>query len=301
MIEIKRTDLKTLSEAEKEIYRALILPDEVDYFNFPFSADGSSVVIEARKDGQLVGVVLARNFLDTNHSELKSLFVAESHRRQGIGKKLFDFLQKILADEEKMHFIRFFYDKSTPSGEALSKIIASTGWSEPTLYVIRLHFYVHAFDADWIHHLKPLPSNFHLFPWKKRSVKDIWQVDYLEAQGRFLPSISPKNSEEKIEYAASVGLRCNDTLIGWSILHRVTPDTVRFSSLYIDQFFNKTGYGIRLLIESIRRLKELPIKNAFFEINLNEIDRTWGLFVKKKLLPLAHKIEKVHQAIHTLG
>jgi hypothetical protein len=129
----------------------------------------------------------------------------------------------------------------------------------------------------------------------------MWQVDYLEAQGRFLASISPKFNEEKIEYSASFALRHHDTLIGWSIVHRWNSDTVRFSSLYIDHFFNKTGYGIRLLIESIRRVKELPVRNALFEVNLNEIDRTWGLFVKKKLLPLAHKLEKIHQAIHTLS
>ncbi len=255
------------------------------------------VAAEARIDDELIGFALAK--IEENHAELTSIMVAEKHRRQGIGKALLTEMQNILAKAGSGIFL-FNFDKSTPSGEALTKMITSLGWIAPTLHVIRYHFDAYAFDPDWIHQLDPLPPEIHIFPWKKKSVQDSFWIDYLRDQGRFHPSVNPDSNAAKIDYPTSVGMRHNDTLIGWSITHRTKPDTIKYSSLFIDHFFTHTGYGIRLLIESIRRHKELPVPRAIFEINIQSIDRTWGLFIKKRLLPLADKIEKIYQAIRNL-
>jgi len=134
---ITRTDINAVKENEKEAYRALILTEAIHFFDFPSPSHGPSVLIEARIDQQLVGLALAKTYSEANYAELNSLVVAEAYRRQGIGKALFGFLQERLSKDEKMHFMRIFYDKATPSGEAVSKIIASYGWSPPTLYIVK--------------------------------------------------------------------------------------------------------------------------------------------------------------------
>jgi GNAT superfamily N-acetyltransferase len=298
-LEFKRTDLKALPKKERSEYLSLIIPDAHLFFDKALIKTGNIVAVEARIDQKLVGLAVARIVNDTNHCELVSIMVAESHRRQGIGKALFGQMRNILA-KEKWGFLRLFYNKSTPSGEALTKIMAAYGWAPPTLHVIRFHFDAYAFDADWLYNLDPFPPEIHLFPWKKRSVQDVFWIEYLGSQGRFLPTVNPDNNSSLIDYPTSIGMRHNEKLIGWSITHRIDPNTIRYSSLFIDHFFKHTTYGIRLLIESIKLHKELPVPRAIFEVNFQEMDRTWGLFIKKRLMPLSDKIEKIHQAIGSL-
>ena len=209
-------------------------------------------------------------------------------------------MQEILAQEEKMLGMEWTFDQDSASAPAIEKILASLGWSPPILYLIRLHFDAYAFNPPWIHRPFLLPTDMHFFSWKDLLPQDKETIQYLRAQGRFLPYLSPLYQEESIDLETSIGLRKEGALVGWSITRRPDSSTILYSSLYIDSSLLYAGYGIQLLIESIRRHKKLPIPNALFEINLKEIDPSWWHFVNKRLLPLTSKVEKIQTGVPRL-
>ena len=123
-------------------------------------------------------------------------------------------------------------------------------------------------------------------------------IAYLAYQRRFIPYLDPLQDEDLIDKETSVGLRQEGHIVGWSITQCPNPSTICYSILYIDHALLHTGCGIQLLVESIRRQKQLPIPNAILEINLKQIDPSWWHFLKKRLIPLAYKIDRVKHAIH---
>lgn len=297
-VTFKQTNLSSLSETERLLYRSFILTEAQEYFNHPRVEDSYSLLAEARVDNQLVGLALATVLPDPPHAELKSIYVAEQWRKKGIGKKLFGYLQTMLGQHAGLMLL--FYEIETPSGQALTRIIRSFGWHQPSPHLLRLDFDARAFDISWLENLPPLSTEFKIVPWKKRSVKDEWKIEYLGDQGRYTPSISPKNNAALIHAPTSFVLHHGDELISWCITHRLDEDTLRFGSFFSDQFYRGRGYGVYLLAQSFRAIKELGFKRVTFDINLRELERSWGSFVKKRLVPRASSLRKFYLITHTL-
>jgi len=108
--------------------------------------------------------------------------------------------------------------------------------------------------------------------------------------------MSPLGAEEKIiEYTNSLGLRYKKEVIGWMITHRIAPDTIRYTSLYVDPEYQYKGPSIRLLIESMVLQTRSTIKWALFEINLDQINPSWYKFVQKRLAPYSQKITEIYK------
>jgi GNAT superfamily N-acetyltransferase len=64
----------------------------------------------------------------------------------------------------------------------------------------------------------------------------------------------------------SLGLRHQGEAIGWIVTHRVAPDTIRYSSLFVDAKYQKLGRGISLLSQSIQRQIASEIENYTFSV-----------------------------------
>ena len=117
-----------------------------------------------------------------------------------------------------------------------------------------------------------------------------------------MPSfLSPLFDEDLIDLETSFGLRKEGAVVGWNIGIRPHPDTITYSKLHIDTELMQAGYGIQLIVHVIRQQKKLPIRNALFEINLDRIDPTWWRFVKKRLMPIASRIERVNRAVRVVN
>lgn len=256
------------------------------------------IATEARVGGKLAALALAEIYAYNRLAKLQSLEIGESFKGQGIWRSLFVFIQDFLAKEKKVRGVEWTFDQGSPSAPAVEKILVSLGWPPPELYLMRLHFDAYAFNPRWIQRPNSLPSTMHFFPWKELSLDDRGHIDYLSQQGRFLPYLSPLLKAETIDLETSIGLRQGDTLIGWSITRRPDPSTIVYASLYIDSGLLRSGYGIQLLIESIRRHKALPIPHALLELSLHEIDHSWWHFVNKRLIPLASKIDRIKRTFH---
>jgi GNAT superfamily N-acetyltransferase len=299
MLEIQRTSLTLSSLLQSPDYSSLIHPSILSSLTTPSFAT-RWVAIEARLAGELVGLLLSEIYPLLRIAQLYSLVVKPKYRHQGIGRQLFAFAEDWLVQEEQVQSIELIYDQTDPFAAPLEKIMASLGWPSAKLFLIRCHFDAYTFNPPWIHLIYHLPSPMSFFDWKNLLPNERNAIDYLANQGRFLPYLSPFHEEEFVDKETSVGLRKDGEVIGWSITRRPNPLTIRYSSLYVDSSLLHSGIGIQLLVESIRRHKQLPIPHAIFEVNLMEIDPSWWRFVKRRLMPMASKIEHLKKAMRIL-
>lgn len=300
MLTIKPSLLSPLELTQSSEHLPLIRP-----FIIPFLKQSSPIrkwiAIEARLNNELIGLALSEVFHDfTIRATLYSLFVKPSYRRQGIGRQLFSFTQNFLTTEEKATSLEFIYTQEDPFSPAIEKILILQGWAPAKTGILRCHFDVYSFNPPWFQSPPPLPHSIHFFSWKKILPKDRRHIELLADQKRILPYLNPLREEASIHGETSVGLRQNKRVKGWCITTHPDPETICYLMLYIDKELLYKGYGIQLLIESIRRQKQLPIQYAFFEVNPIDIDHPWAYFIKKRLLPLAIKVEHFRRAFHFL-
>lgn len=295
MLEIKRTTLPLSELIQSPDYASLIKPSLLPELRSPSDLT-RWIAAEAWMDGKLAALALAEIYPLNRIGKLRSLVIHENFTGKGIWRPLFTFMQERLSSEEKMRGMEWIYDQESPSAPAMESILASLGWAPPLLYLIRFHFDADSFNPPWLNRTFPLPANMRYFPWKDLLPQDRDTINYLSQQGRFPPYLSPLYKEETIDLETSVGLRKEGLLVGWSLTRRPDPSTILYSSLYIDSGLLYGGYGIQLLLESIRRHKKLPVPHALFEISLREIDPTWLHFVNKRLLPYAVRVERIKQA-----
>jgi GNAT superfamily N-acetyltransferase len=256
------------------------------------------IAFEAHSDGELAALSVAEIYPLNKIAKIHSVIIKENFTGKGIWKELFSFTQNHLLHEEKMRAIEWSHDQASPTAKAIETILASLGWPSPQLYLIRLHFESESFNPRWLLHPFSLPPDIHYFSWNKLTENDRETILYLEQQGRCLPYLSPLKNEEKIHLETSIGLRKNDRLIGWCITHLFDPSTLLYYSLFVDKDYLQTGFGIQLLVESIRRQQQLPLPSGIFEINLREIDPSWWRFVEKRLLPLATRVERIKRTFY---
>ncbi len=297
MLILNRFSIPDYDTQEFKAYERLILPQALERLKELTAEEGYWVATEARLDGELVGCAMAQYFSINQTAQLYSLVVKENYRQRGIGQALFQCLETTLKEQDHIFALGFEYEKNDAYAPAIEKILAHRQWNPPKLYLVRCHFDAYAFNPRWIHLANRFPPEMELFKWKDLTAEERKRIAFMRDQGMFLPYLSPFREEQQIDLPTSVGLRYKNQVIGWSITHRLDPDTLRYSALYIDKDFQFSGYGILLLSESIRLHKQLPIPRAIFEINLQEIDLSWRRFVKKRLIPISDRVERMKWAI----
>ena len=303
MLEIKHSLLPIFELAQSPEYIPLIRPSILPFLRQP-SPVGQWVAIEARLENELVGLTLSEVYDEhlKYTAQLYSFVVKPLYRQQGIGRKIFAFTQDWLVKQEKIASFEFVYTQEDPFTPALEKILASQGWTPAKTLLIRCDFDVNEFNPPWLHYANRLSSSMRFFSWNELLPTDKKHIAYLASQRRFVPYLNPLEEPDLIDKPTSVGLRQKEQIVGWSITKRVNPTTIFYSMLYVDHSLLHQGYGIQLLAESIRRQKKLRIPDATLEINVREIDPSWAHFLKRRLMPLARKIEHIQHAfyfIHT--
>lgn len=161
--------------------------------------------------------------------------------------------------------------------------------NEP-LRVLRLFFDIPSFAPSWLYETSRFISkDCCIFPWKEVTEKERQRIAHYHSQGHFPSFLNPLYHEETIHIDTSLGLRYRDEIIGWCLTRQKDSKTLCYEKFYVNSTYKK--YNIALLAETIKKQKELPIPEAFFELDLLHSDLSWRHFVKKRLLPLCSHIE----------
>lgn len=244
---------------------------------------------------QMVGLAIAEIF-DTpteKIAEMLSLFVLPDHRQQGIGSNLIKGTEKVCTAHQCQKLV-VHYKATSLAQQALESIFQQRDWQLPTLELLLM-----AIDQDniktvpWIYKY-PLPPEFTIFPWTELSDSD---KAHLRQAVEYPQSLSPFDEDPRLEPMNSLGLRYQDQVIGWILTHRVKPDTLRYTTMYVAPPFQRMARGISLFNESVRRQlnSDIPYATAAVAKDNKPMQR----FVKRYVFPYAQSVSESRLSLKT--
>jgi uncharacterized protein (TIGR03032 family) len=223
---------------------------------------GDLLGVSASVDGQLVGFAIAEILPEVKAAEIISFLVVPEFRQQKVGTQLLYFLEKGLAENGCRH-LEISYQQTQITQLALEPILRRLKWQAPeSKFLLCKTTTEKIAQAPWLYKTK-LPAGFEIFPWQELTQAEAKQIlerkDYPEA-------LSPFGDAGRIEFLNSLGLRYQGEVIGWMITHRVAPDTIRYSSLFVSERFQKLGRALPALTEAIKRQINSAVPYCTFSI-----------------------------------
>lgn len=293
---IEKLDLDTLPAEKKKKYALFIPPrircalDGIDPDDMS-SAEILAIGLEFKNEP--VGIAVASNYEDLGLAELFALKIMEPHQDVNLGLKM---LQKIEA--ESSHggavVVTFSFRKTELDSSFIEEVLNKAEWANPKIFMIRYFFDMYTFNPPWYKNFNKLPSKFKIFPWSKLKKSERDRLENECYQGHFSESIQPFQKEDSVEYINSLGLRHKKEVIGWCITHRISPDTIKYTSAFIKPGYRLSG-SLRLGVQSIKLQQESSVRWAIFEINLENVDPSWFNFVQKRFAPYAIEVDNIYQ------
>lgn len=228
---------------------------------------GELVGISATISHQMVGMAIAEILPESQNqpslsASIISCYVAPNHRHQSIGTTLIGNLEKELK-KVGCQRVEISYKSSELTALALEPLLKNKGWLPPeTTFLLAQTTTQKIAEAPWLHKY-PLPDSFTVFPWSEITAHERQAI---LQQGEYPNPLNPFSDESRIEPLNSLGLCHNGEVIGWMITHRVAPNTIRYSSLFVRKKYQKLGRGISLLAASIKLQIDSEIENGTFSV-----------------------------------
>ena len=253
----------------------------------PFGINSPVLGVGAIEKGHPIAVAFATAHMKIHSADIHLLAIADDHAQASLVKDILEFLTQLLINQG-MKLATFTYTHEDPSSDILEQAFTESQWQGPQPFMVTCLFRHDNFDPNWWNKNVPLKEGFQEFLFEnltRQEEKDlIHRFEQMTIPSHIYPFGSDKNL---IEYKNSLGLRYKGKVIGWMITHRIEPNVIRYSSLYLEDEFADTRYWLKLLIDSLR-LHDAPY--GILEINLNQISKRWLKFIERRLFPHASKI-----------
>lgn len=282
--EAKLTLVRIASMAEALAWSGLTYPA---YGPLLLAAAGgqAGLAVGAAAAEKPVGLVLAD--LRGTAAEIVSLYVTVEHRKRGIGRRLLEAMeQELHAAGCREATLVFAAGERTIA--AAERLLAARCWSPP---VPRMHLLTlgtgslaKVAAAPWFRPLA-LPAGASIFPWTELSALE--RQALVDAQRRhpwFPEFLSPFREPELMDARTSLGLRRGGDVAGWMVTHRLDPQTLRYTSLFVRPDVPWPLVGWQLLVEAIRRQRAQAGPQERATLGVRAGSRFWRV-VEKRLLP----------------
>jgi GNAT superfamily N-acetyltransferase len=233
------------------------------------------------------GLILASLSPAEKISALLSISVKTRYRNKGIGTKLFEILEKYLAENGyKKIAVEFIRDSKQIN--FLEKIITRSGWELPELKTMlcKIH-YKRLLKAGWVTKYQ-LPENFSIFRWKEISEDEKMIIKSYEYKDGWYPeNLNPFNLDIKMQSSNSLGLRFKGEIIGWIIVQKLSNNSLNYARLFVCRDFQDTGKIIILLSEAIKIQANEKISYGCFSFDMD--NKKMKLFYEKRFKPFVNK------------
>jgi cytochrome P450/GNAT superfamily N-acetyltransferase len=264
--------------------------------------EGFVVAIAANSDlGEPIGLALAEIGQDSKFALVLSIFVKPNYRSQGIGTTLLIRLGEELAirgcTEAKLRYVT-----GKPTTPALESLLTKCNWAHPQFnFLVCKSNLTNILNAPWMHKEYRLPPSFTIFPWGEMTSEERQTIQQEQEANPWIPDFHVPSTHEtdNLEPLNSLGLRYKGQVVGWILTHRIAPDTIRYTSMFVRQDLQKMARGIALLVNAIRLQDKANIPNGIWIVSNKNMPMVG--FVKKRMLAYLTSVEENKGSLKSLN
>jgi len=257
------------------------------------------VAIGAESAGVPLGLILAcghhQGKLEQIAAKILSLFVVPTHRNQGLGNALLAQMEKELRQRNYQAVeIRYL---TSPNSPALERILTKQHWSAPeaTAFVCyastdRVQQAKQPHLTQYLDRLlSKLPTDYTIFPWESLTTQERQTIEQQMETDDLMRRFHPFLEETQLEPLNSLGLRYQGQVVGWMITHRITPDTIRYTQMYVNPQSQPLSRSTLLLAKAIQlQVEHLPKTKGTFRVDMDNTPMV--KFVHRRLKPYLDEI-----------
>jgi len=270
--------------------------------------NGSVVALGAVVESEPIALILAEIRFKADHPTtpelawIHSLFVKSEHRRQGVGLALLCHLegklQQLGCPEVRLNYLASL--KTRPLANLLNQ---SGKWSLENTGVICYASKAKVLSAPSPHLVEyidrlthTLPHGYEVFLWSKLTASERANLEARIDANPLFKKFNPFIEESIFEPINSIGLRHNSEVVGWMVNHRIAPDTIRYTQLFVDPDTQPLSRGLLILAESIRLLPE----ECYATFNFEPSNQKMVNMVQRGLKPYLLDIRRSYTATKSL-
>jgi GNAT superfamily N-acetyltransferase len=269
--------------------------------DFPIMAVGASCGKEA------VGLALASTKPDDSSARVLSIYVEPEHRNVGVGTRLLATLEEVVSARACQRLSLTYFDV-LPTAGALEQILARNRWSDPEVDMVMVKGSDEVgrvvVESEWMKKKRTLPSGYEIFLWSELTAEEREAIIRRQAAGPWYPEeLSPFREAAIMEPLNSLGLRYQGEVVGWLVNHRIGPETIRYTPLFISQEARSVSAAFMLITEAIRLQGQAGIYNFLFLFKPDSPIRKWAVRRFGDLTTIcnvmkSHKVINIPQADH---
>ncbi|HHP7242940.1 MAG TPA: GNAT family N-acetyltransferase [Cyclobacteriaceae bacterium] len=209
----------------------------------------------ALHDSKPVGLAFGLPDEVNKRFRLVSLKVSPEHQNQKIATRLLYNLEKAIKTEGYCE-IELHYRSHWKTIPVLKKMLTRLAWTDPvfTLRICQSKI-EQAFPVFHSNH--QLPEGYEFTAWKDVTNEEKKIINSKkEQEAWFTDDVSPFQLSHMIEHNVSIALRYYNEIVGWLVIHQITPETLEYTALFVDDHHRTFKIGHLLMGESINRQAE---------------------------------------------
>jgi len=245
----------------------------------------AALALGVEADGKPAGLALGY-FVRASAVRVAALVVDESLRGLGIGKQLYD---RLIEELRKRGAQILDVLASNPE-----PFLERRGWKLGARLASVYTFSKRVGEAPWLQKAIVLPPPYQLVPWLDHTAQDRQNAMRLMKDDPVARRLDPFHDPGRVFGPSSNALRQDGELVGWCVTHRISSQTLQYSSVYVASKQRRTAAPMILLNhcirEHLRRSEEVPFGIQAVPPELPEIER----FANKRLAPWADRVQRVH-------
>ncbi len=215
-------------------------------------------------EGEEPGGLAAEAESSPGVAEVVSFLILPRHRGRGLGTALLARVEE-LAAEAGARALRGAYRTSWRSRAAIEALLTSRGWSPPRTRVLLARSSTGSARPLLTRQAPPLPPQAEVVAWEDLTEADHRAMAAICGEEGFPGRLSPYQDPDRLAGGISTALRWEGEAAGWLTVHRISFDTVQYSSLYLHPRVRGHKLYWALLREAARRrLADPDLQAAIF-------------------------------------
>lgn len=229
-------------------------------------------------------------------AEIHSVFVDKEHRLKKVASTMLQMTEKILKKNNLKTIDIIFFD-TWQNKNFLIKYFRQNNWAthQKTVQNFRVNN-KNGLSLDWVQNAMKQESEIEYKTWGEITEKQrIKLQEKIQNTPNFIPYLTPFQELARIELDCSQVAIKNDEIIGWSIIHKRSSNTLQCSALYVFDEHRTNSISKKLIARNYFYNVQNNYETTIFQVQYkNEM-------VREYLSTMFSEKDVISKTYHTLA